>query len=131
VVSRELRQRQFKALHWAGPSLDISTHILWHKDKWVSPAMAAFVELVREKLEDSEAEAAEGQLEHPAAANSPMQPGGIAGRPKFRGGKRPIGVYKGQIKIGPGFFEPLPEEELAAWEGAANDDLLLGPARRA
>jgi DNA-binding transcriptional LysR family regulator len=52
VVARELRQHQFKALHWAGPSLDIATHILWHKDKWVSPAMAAFMELVREKLED-------------------------------------------------------------------------------
>jgi DNA-binding transcriptional LysR family regulator len=41
VVSRELRQHQFKALGWSGPSLDIATHLLWHKDKWVSPAMAA------------------------------------------------------------------------------------------
>ena len=56
VVARELRQHQLKALHWAGPSLDIATHILWHKDKWVSPAMAAFIELVREKLEDDESE---------------------------------------------------------------------------
>ena len=54
VVTRELRQRQLKALHWAGPSLDIATHILWHKDKWVSPAMAAFIEMVKEKLEESE-----------------------------------------------------------------------------
>jgi DNA-binding transcriptional LysR family regulator len=54
VVSRELRQHQFKVLAWAGPSLDIATQILWHKDKWVSPAMAAFQELIQEKLEDSE-----------------------------------------------------------------------------
>ncbi len=47
VVSRELRQHQLKALHWAGPSLDIATHILWHKDKWISPAMAAFQELIQ------------------------------------------------------------------------------------
>jgi DNA-binding transcriptional LysR family regulator len=48
VVSRELRQHQLKALPWAGPSsLDIATHILWHKDKWVSPAMAAFQELMQ------------------------------------------------------------------------------------
>ena len=47
VVSRELRQRQLKALAWTGPSLDIATHILWHKDKWVSPAMAAFQELMQ------------------------------------------------------------------------------------
>jgi DNA-binding transcriptional LysR family regulator len=52
VVARELRQNQFKALHWAGPSLDIATHILWHKDKWVSPAMAAFAELCKDKLEE-------------------------------------------------------------------------------
>ena len=55
VVSRELRQHQIKALHWAGPSLDIATQVLWHKDKWVSPAMAAFQELMQEKLEDAEA----------------------------------------------------------------------------
>jgi len=40
--------------------------------------------------------------------------------------ERPIGIYKGQIDIGPEFFEPLPEEELQAWESAANDDQLLG-----
>jgi DNA-binding transcriptional LysR family regulator len=56
VVARELRQLQLKALHWAGPSMDIATHMLWHKDKWISPAMAAFMELVKEKLEDSGAE---------------------------------------------------------------------------
>ena len=54
VVARELRQHQLKVLHWAGPSMDIATHILWHKDKWISPAMAAFMELVQEKLEDAE-----------------------------------------------------------------------------
>ncbi|HXR40433.1 MAG TPA: hypothetical protein VN776_15130 [Terracidiphilus sp.] len=40
--------------------------------------------------------------------------------------ERPIGLYKGQIEIGPEFFDPLPDEELAAWESAENDDLLLG-----
>lgn len=53
VVSRELQQHQFKTLAWAGPSLDIATHLIWHKDKWVSPAMAAFQELMIEKLEDT------------------------------------------------------------------------------
>lgn len=54
TVVHELRQHHLKALHWAGPSLDIATHILWHKDKWISPAMAAFTELVKDKLEDTE-----------------------------------------------------------------------------
>jgi antitoxin (DNA-binding transcriptional repressor) of toxin-antitoxin stability system len=29
--------------------------------------------------------------------------------------RRP-GAFKGKIKIGPEFFEPLPEDELARWE---------------
>jgi len=52
VVSREMRHHQIKGLHWGGPVLDVSVHILWHKDKWISPAMAAFQELVQDKLED-------------------------------------------------------------------------------
>jgi DNA-binding transcriptional LysR family regulator len=67
VVARELRQLQIKALHWAGPSMDIDTYILWHKDKWISPAMAAFMELVREKLEESGVEESQRPLESSAA----------------------------------------------------------------
>lgn len=56
VIARELRQHQFKVVHWAGPSLDIETHILWHKDKWVSPAMAAFLDLLRGTVDDPPSE---------------------------------------------------------------------------
>jgi len=38
---------------------------------------------------------------------------------------RPVGLFKGQIDIGPEFFEPLPEEELARWESSPNDETLL------
>lgn len=31
--------------------------------------------------------------------------------------QRQFGLYKGLAKIGPEFFEPLPEEELHGWEG--------------
>lgn len=37
--------------------------------------------------------------------------------PAPKKGKRKFGAMKGRIKIGPEFFEPLPEEELRAWEG--------------
>ncbi len=30
--------------------------------------------------------------------------------------KRQFGALRGQITVGPEFFEPLPEDELAAWE---------------
>lgn len=58
VIARELRQRQFKALRWAGSSLDITTRVLWHKDRWVSPAMSAFLELVKDQRADEAAEPA-------------------------------------------------------------------------
>ncbi|MDE0692726.1 MAG: type II toxin-antitoxin system Phd/YefM family antitoxin [Gammaproteobacteria bacterium] len=32
-------------------------------------------------------------------------------------GKRRFGAMKGQIRIDDGFFDPLPEEELDAWQG--------------
>jgi DNA-binding transcriptional LysR family regulator len=56
AVARELRQHHFKALHWAGPSFDIPTHIIWHKDKWISPAMAAFRDLVQDSSDEVEAD---------------------------------------------------------------------------
>ena len=32
-------------------------------------------------------------------------------------GKRQFGAMKGQVVVVDGFFDPLPEEELRAWEG--------------
>ena len=37
--------------------------------------------------------------------------------PVKRRGKRQFGSMKGRIKLDESFFDPLPEEELAAWEG--------------
>jgi prevent-host-death family protein len=34
-----------------------------------------------------------------------------------RRGKRQFGAMKGQVDIDDSFFDPLPEEELKAWEG--------------
>ena len=51
VVAAELKNKQLKSLRWAGPDLDIATHIVWHKDKWLSPGMLAFLEMLREKLQ--------------------------------------------------------------------------------
>jgi prevent-host-death family protein len=30
--------------------------------------------------------------------------------------KRQLGLFKGEFQVGPEFFEPLPPEELDAWE---------------
>lgn len=31
--------------------------------------------------------------------------------------QRQFGLYKGLAKVGPEFFEPLPDDELGEWEG--------------
>jgi len=56
AVAREVRKHHFQPLNWEGPCLDISTHIVWHKDKWVSPAIAAFRDLIKETLDQPEAD---------------------------------------------------------------------------
>jgi prevent-host-death family protein len=37
--------------------------------------------------------------------------------PILKRGKRKFGSMRGKAKVGPEFFDPLPEEELRAWEG--------------
>jgi DNA-binding transcriptional LysR family regulator len=51
VVSAELKSKKLKALNWRGPSLDIATHILWHKDRWMSPSMEAFLGVLTKTLD--------------------------------------------------------------------------------
>jgi DNA-binding transcriptional LysR family regulator len=51
VVMAEIQRKQLTSLRWTGPDLDIATHIVWHKDKWLSPAMLAFFELLKEKIQ--------------------------------------------------------------------------------
>jgi DNA-binding transcriptional LysR family regulator len=52
VLMRELSAGLIAAFEWDGPDLDIATHILWHRDKWVSPAMKAFLETLEETLQE-------------------------------------------------------------------------------
>ncbi len=67
VVAGELRRGRLKALRWTGPSFDMATQILWHKDKWISPAMAAFRDLVKQTL-DSQPQPLTKPPARPAAA---------------------------------------------------------------
>jgi DNA-binding transcriptional LysR family regulator len=53
VIACELKKRQFATLNWQGPKMSIATAIVWHKDRWMSPAMQAFLEILKAKLEQS------------------------------------------------------------------------------
>ena len=48
TLSAELERGSLATLTWKGPDLTMATQMAWHKDKWVSPAMAAFLGTVRE-----------------------------------------------------------------------------------
>lgn len=52
VIAAELRKRQFTILNWQGAKMSIATHIVWHKDKWISPGMQAFLDVLKSKLEE-------------------------------------------------------------------------------
>jgi DNA-binding transcriptional LysR family regulator len=52
VVAADLREHRLAALRWAGPPMDISTQVIWHRDKWISPAMGAFVKMLQEELQE-------------------------------------------------------------------------------
>jgi prevent-host-death family protein len=74
--------------------------------------------LVERALAGEEVVLTRGKNRTPAVKLVPVKP------PTMR--ERPIGLFKGQIDIGPEFFEPLPEEELALWEHGAKDEILFG-----
>jgi DNA-binding transcriptional LysR family regulator len=50
VIADELKKKQFTALNWQGPKMSIATSIVWHKDKWMSPGMQAFLDVLKTKL---------------------------------------------------------------------------------
>ena len=50
AVAERLTGRRISAVRWAGPEMDIATHVVWHKDKWISPAAAAFLALLQDVL---------------------------------------------------------------------------------
>jgi DNA-binding transcriptional LysR family regulator len=50
AVARELRDKECIAIRWSGPALDVATYLTWHHDKWISPALAAFREVIMKSL---------------------------------------------------------------------------------
>jgi DNA-binding transcriptional LysR family regulator len=50
TLETELKKGSLVSLPWAGPDLSMSTQVAWHKRKWISPAMAAFLAVVRQEI---------------------------------------------------------------------------------
>ena len=51
VIACELKKKQLTVINWHGPKMSIATHIVWHKDKWISPGMQAFLDVLKERLQ--------------------------------------------------------------------------------
>ncbi|BBH20011.1 LysR family transcriptional regulator [Paenibacillus baekrokdamisoli] len=50
VVANELDRGELVALSWEMPELRVVTQMLWHKEKWLSPAISAFLDIARDTL---------------------------------------------------------------------------------
>lgn len=50
VATSEIATGKLAALPWSGADLSMRTLAVWHKDKWLSPAMEAFLSLLRKRL---------------------------------------------------------------------------------
>lgn len=45
VVGNELAAGHLAVLNWAGPPFNISAQLIYHKNKWLSPALRAFIDV--------------------------------------------------------------------------------------
>ncbi len=48
AIEEELQQKRLVRLNWRGPEFPIFTQVLYHKDKWISTALKAFIDLLIE-----------------------------------------------------------------------------------
>jgi DNA-binding transcriptional LysR family regulator len=52
AVARELALKQVVRLAWAGAEMDMAMHVIWHKDKWISPRLGAFISMLEQMLKE-------------------------------------------------------------------------------
>lgn len=48
AIKSEIEREQLVPLNWSGRDFQVVTHAVWHEDKWLSPALKAFLEITRE-----------------------------------------------------------------------------------
>jgi DNA-binding transcriptional LysR family regulator len=54
AVRDEVEQARLVPLPWTQPDFHVLTEMVIHKDKWISPALRAFLEIVRETMQDQD-----------------------------------------------------------------------------
>ncbi len=54
TVAAEIAQGRLAPLNWKGHDFQVVTQVLWHKEKWLSPALNAFLTVTKEVLKRTE-----------------------------------------------------------------------------
>lgn len=49
-IKREITEGHMIKINWMGPCLTTKIQLFWHKNKWMSPALKAFVDLTEEYI---------------------------------------------------------------------------------
>ncbi|MEC0110087.1 LysR substrate-binding domain-containing protein [Paenibacillus taichungensis] len=50
ALKEELREGRLVALPWDSSDVSFSAQMLWHREKWISPSMAAFIDIAKSEL---------------------------------------------------------------------------------
>jgi len=50
TVEAEVEAGKLSVLAWAGPAFSVTSQLLYHKDKWISPALRAFITFAIQRL---------------------------------------------------------------------------------
>jgi len=50
AVAREIRSGTLCVLPWRGPDVSMSAHVVWHKDRTMTPAMRGFLDALDDTL---------------------------------------------------------------------------------
>ena len=44
---RGVAKNRLKRLCWTGAEAQVATYVVWHRDKWISPTLRAFIEVLK------------------------------------------------------------------------------------
>ena len=47
AAEAEVSQGRLVVLPWSVPDFELVTHMVWHRERWMSPALHAFLDLAR------------------------------------------------------------------------------------
>jgi DNA-binding transcriptional LysR family regulator len=47
AVAEHLARKRLRALLWTGVETRVATYVVWHKDKWISPTLRAFIAVLQ------------------------------------------------------------------------------------